>query len=92
MGILELVAAVLGSSVVSAGITALISRKKVAAEASVAVVEVTLKWAASLANRIELLEKQLLERDAIIAELRERVAVLEASTGNSKYIIPPPSG
>jgi len=78
MGMLELAIAIVGSSALSAVITAFFSRRKTQADAQVSVVEVTLKWANELVRRIEYLEKALIDRDNIIATLRERIAVLEA--------------
>ncbi len=83
-GILELVGAILGSTALSALINGLLGRKKSNADASTALVDATLKWAGNLVARIEVLERQLIERDRVIAELRERIAILEANINGGK--------
>lgn len=76
--IATIVTAVFGSQVLATAITSWFGRKKTNADAATAVVDATLKWASGLTARIEALEKAAAEKDVLIAELRQKVAILEA--------------
>lgn len=77
VGLIELITAIVGSAAVSTGVSAWFSRKKTTADASMVLVDATLKWASSMADRIALLEKHLSEREEVIEELQIRISVLE---------------
>lgn len=78
VGIVELISAIVGSAAVSTGVAAFFGRRKNNAEASMVLVEATLKWAEAMATRITSLEAHLQEREQVIEELQKRIGDLEA--------------
>jgi len=75
--IATLVGSILGSSALGVGISGWFNRKKMNADASTALVEATLKWASSMAERIKVLEERLIEREKVIDDLQTRISDLE---------------
>jgi len=75
--IATLVGSILGSSALGVGISGWFNRKKMNADASTSLVEATLKWASSMAERIKVLEERLIEREKVIDDLQTRISDLE---------------
>lgn len=78
MGIIEIVAAITGSSVLTGLITAWFGRRKNKVEAETMLVQKVMDWASGLTARINELEKRLYERDSQISELKAEIAMLKA--------------
>jgi len=77
MPIIEIIGAILGSSVLTALASNWISRKKVQADATDVIVKSILDWATQLTKRIDKLEQELVIKDSLILELQIKVAKLE---------------
>lgn len=86
--IIALLTALGGSTVLGTFITSWFSRKKTNTDAATATVDSILRWAVTLTARIDALEKAVTERDLIIADLRKKVAHLEADLETYKVIKP----
>jgi len=72
-----IIASLFGSTVLGSLITAWFGRRKNNADASMVLVEATLKWAGNMADRIATLEAHLTTREALIDSLQDRIACLE---------------
>ena len=73
-----IIGAVFGSQVLTSVVQGYFSRGKTNADAAQILLDKTLDWASRLSMRIEKLEAELNSRDGIIAELRQKIAHLEA--------------
>lgn len=69
MNYIEMLSTILGSGALAAAGSAWFNRKKVAADATAVTVEAVLRWANMLTERINMLEKKVDERDAVIIKL-----------------------
>ena len=90
MGIIELISVGLGSSVLTAIISALVNRKKVVAEADTMIIQKFIDWGSALTTRIQSLEAKLEECNRIInnqtleiAALRMEISRLTSSTSTT---------
>lgn len=84
--ILAIITALGGSTVLGTFINSWFTRKKISTDAATATVDSILRWAVTLTSRIDALEKAVTDRDIIIADLRQKVAHLEADLETYKNL------